>query len=82
MERQDGHKHQEPQRYIDVPEEIYTVVPTVGEVKDEQERVTKVLDMLKSQGDSIKRDSESFFSVFKKLERYLEVQLEVRFQRI
>ena len=60
-----------------MPEEIYTVVPTVGEVQDEQERVTKVLDMLKNQGDSIKRDSESFFSVFKKLERYLEVQLEV-----
>ena len=78
MERQDGQKHQEPQRYIDVPEEIYTVVPTVGEVQDEQERVTKVLDMLKNKGDSIKSDSESFFSVFKKLERYLEVQLEVR----
>jgi hypothetical protein len=61
-----------------VPEEIYTVVPTVGEVQDEQELVTKVLDMLKNQGDSIKSDSESFFSVFKKLERYLEVQLEVR----
>ncbi len=65
-----------------MPEEIYTVVPTVGEVQDEQERVTKVLDMLKSQGDSIKRDSESFFSVFKKLERYLEVQLEVRFLKV
>jgi ABC-type Fe3+-hydroxamate transport system substrate-binding protein len=43
---------------VDVPEEIYTSVPTMGEVQDEQERVAKVLEMLRSNEDLIKSDSE------------------------
>lgn len=43
---------------MDVAEEIYTSVPTIGEVLDEQERVAKVLDSLKIHEDLIKRDSE------------------------
>ena len=73
VDRQDAQKNSEAQRFVDVPEEIYTSVPTVGQVLDEQERVSKVLDMLKSEEDLIKRDSDMYYSTYKKLERYLEV---------
>lgn len=65
---------------MDVPEEIYASVPTIGQVLDEQERVAKVLELLKTEGELIKKDSEQFFTTYKKLERYLEVQLEVSIQ--
>lgn len=61
-----------------MPEEVYTMEPNEQTMAGETEKILKTLQLIKEQGDSIKSDEEAFLGVYKKLERFSQLQLELQ----
>jgi hypothetical protein len=47
-------------------------------VQSEANKIVSIIQTIESDSEDLKKDEEIFFSTFKKVEKYLEMQLEVQ----